>query len=371
MANLELLSFIVTTVCLVSFSIVFTYLFRNYFINSIKNISDGREDIEIIDSFLDETKKKKTKRNKVFKIIGKVTSYTIFGIVLAFFCFSLTSRILDNNMLINDSGFVVIASGSMEKRNEENTYLDEFNLNNQISTYDIIGLKKYESVNEVKLYDVIAFKDKEGKTIVHRIISLEEDGNNIKINTRGDSNAASDANQLYYGYLSYEDIMGKYTDFKIPLIGSFVIFIQSNSGIVTIISVIYCFLMFDFYRTKLDKVITSRTNLLVELIDYDIDSPSVTNYFKQELVYKGYKYVFEKGDFKYKEEIKDNLVKEQSAETMYSQIVTDENDPNKKEISVKDIKEDTITKMKDEKQNISFIDTIKSFFNKKKSDDNA
>ena len=370
MSNLQLLSFIVTTVCLVSFSIVFTYLFRNYFINSIKNISDGREDIEIIDTFLDETKKKKTKRNKIFNIVGKVTSYTFLGLVLAFFCFSLTSRILDNNMLINNSGFVVIASGSMEERNKENAYLDEFNLNNQISTYDIIGLKKYESIDQVKLYDVIAFKDKEGKTIVHRIVSLEETENNIKVNTRGDSNQASDANQLYYGYLSYEDIIGKYTDFRIPLIGSFVIFLQSNSGIVTIISVIYCFLMFDYYRTKLDKTITLRTNLLVELIDYDIDTPNVNNYFKQELIYKGYKYIFEKGEFKYKEEIKDNLVKEQSDETMYSQIVTDENEPNKKEISVKDIKEDTITKIKEEKQNVSFVETVKSFF-KKKSDDNV
>lgn len=371
MSNLELLSFIVTAICLVSFSIVFTYLFRNYFLNSIKNISDGREDIEIIDTFLDETKKNKSKKNKVFKVIGKVISYSLLGFVFVFFCFSLTSRILNNNMLVGDSGFVVIASGSMEERNKDNTYLDEFNLSNQISTYDIIGLKRYNSASDVKLYDVIAFKDKEGRTIVHRIVSLEESEGELVINTRGDSNSVSDANQLYNGYLSYNDIIGKYTDFRIPLLGSFIVFIQSNSGIVTIVAVFYCFLMFDFYRSKLDKTITERTNLLVELIDYDIDTPNVNNYFKQELIYKGYKYIFEKGEFKFKEVISDDLIKEDSDNKMYSQIVIDENDPSKNAISVKDIKEDTITKINCEKESPSFTNTIKSLFSKKRSDDNA
>ena len=45
MSSFEILSLVVTFVCLFSFCIVFTILFRNYNLNAIKDVKEGKEDI--------------------------------------------------------------------------------------------------------------------------------------------------------------------------------------------------------------------------------------------------------------------------------------------------------------------------------------
>ena len=367
MSNFEILSLVVTFVCLFSFCIVFTILFRNYNLNAIKDVKEGKEDIELIDGVLLEEEKKKNKKTKVLRIIGRVTYYAIYGFVFAFFIFSLTSRILDNSILIGNSGYVVIASASMATKNKDNTYLAT--LDDQIEMYDIIGVSKYSSASEVKLYDIVAFKANDGRTIVHRIISLNNDNGNLQIITRGDANSSSDNNSLYDGYLTYDDLIGYYNHKNIPLVGSFVIFLQSNSGIITIVSIGYCVFMFDFYRNKLEKAILDRTNLLIELIDYDDHDANLTNYFQQELVYKGYKYIFNEGNFIKKEEINDLEVINESKDKMYTKLSSsEEKSPDK--LYVKDIKDDQVTNLDSSKENFdkkSLTDFIKDLINKDKN----
>ena len=379
MSKFEILSLIITIVCLTSFCIVFTILFRNYNLNAIKDVKQGKEDIELIDNVLLDEKKKKTKKTKTLKIIGRVTYYILYIIVFTFFSFSLVSRILDNSMLFNNSGFVVIASGSMSEKHQDNKYLFDNNLNDQIDTYDIIGISKYNKIEDVKLYDIIAFKDKTGRTIVHRIVSLKENelANNIEIVTKGDASSTLDNYSLYDNYLNYEDIIGHYNHKKVPLIGSFVIFLQSNSGIITILSIGYCVVMFDFYRNKLEKAILERTNLLIELIDYDVSNPSLTNYFKQELVYRGYKYIFNEGNFIEKIKIDDSNIQSETENMMYSKLESNSHDSS---ILIKDITKDEIKKINEdsivfsnenqEEKEESIIDLIKKIINKKNKQTN-
>lgn len=342
MTKIEILSLIITAVCLISFSIVFTYLFRNYFLNTIKEINDGRQDIEIIDEFLQKEKDNNSRKKKVLSAIGKVISHLILVVIIIFFGFSVTSRILGNSLLINDTGIVVIASGSMSNKNEDNKYLIENELNNQFDTYDIIGLQKYKSIDEVELYDVVAFKDANNNLIVHRIISIENVNGELAINTRGDSNNASDLGSLYKEPLRYENLVGKYNEFRVPLLGSFVIFLQSNSGIITICSIIYCFIMFDYYKTKLDKVLSTRTNSLIELINYDPSYPNVKNFFKQELIYKGYKYEFSEGKFISKTKLEDQTIKNKTDNIMYSSFKTTNKEDELVKNSIKKFKNNEI-----------------------------
>lgn len=369
MNQFELFSLIVTLICLVSFSLVFTILFRNYNLNALRDIEEGKDDIDLIDDVLIQEKQKKSKKHKIFKVIGRVVYYTLYTVIFIFFSFSLASRIMNNSMLFGNSGVVVIASGSMSTKHVNNKYLVENSLDDQINTYDVIGVSKYNDMNEVELYDVIAFKAKDGRTIVHRIISLEEKDNNLSIITRGDAQVASDNGNLYDGTLRYEDIIGYYNHFNLPLIGSFVIFLQSNNGIITVLAIGYCVVMFDFYRNKLDKAILKRTNLLIELIDYDVDFPDVSNYFKQELIYKGYKYIFNKGEFVEKIEIKDEDIKQQTESKMYSSISIDENN-DFADISIKNTKNDIITKVENnENKDKSLVDYVKNINSKNKDVD--
>lgn len=269
MNNVEILSLVVTIICLVSFCLVFTFLFRHYYLSNINEIKEGKADKEVIEYNKERIEKNKKKSEKTKRIASRIASYAFLGLVVAFFGFSLYSRFFNNNLLFGDSGFIVISSGSMSERNSANDYLDEYNLNNQFDTYDIIGVTKYQSVEEINQYDVVAFYGEDDVIYVHRIIEIRDDNTFV---TRGDSNAISDTNRLYNGYLTYDKIIGKYNDARVPLLGVFIVFLQSNSGIITVLSVVYCLLMFDHYRNKYEESIESRIEYLDSVLKYDYSS---------------------------------------------------------------------------------------------------
>lgn len=298
MTSIEIISLVVTIVCLLSFSIVFTFLFRYYYITNIKEINEGHSDVDLLELAKEEETINKSKKKKVTNIMSKVISYLLLSVVLFGFGISVYSRFANNNLILGNEGYVVISSGSMSKRNERNDYLDEYHLNNQFNTYDIINIRKYDKQEDVKLYDVIAFKGDDGNIYVHRIIEINDDNTYV---TRGDSNSASDPNQLYKGNLTYNKIIGYYTNKKINSLGIFVIFLQSNSGIITIISIIYCVMMFDHFRSKYDEAIYNRTNKLIKLLEFDINDDEeinkyVANLNEEILIYKNNKYIFIQGE---------------------------------------------------------------------------
>ena len=353
MTSIEIISLVVTIVCLLSFSIVFTFLFRYYYITNIKEINEGHSDVDLLELAKEEETINKSKKKKVTNIMSKVISYLLLSVVLFGFGISVYSRFANNNLILGNEGYVVISSGSMSKRNERNDYLDEYHLNNQFNTYDIINIRKYDKQEDVKLYDVIAFKGDDGNIYVHRIIEINDDNTYV---TRGDSNSASDPNQLYKGNLTYNKIIGYYTNKKINSLGIFVIFLQSNSGIITIISIIYCVMMFDHFRSKYDEAIYNRTNKLIKLLEFDINDDEeinkyVTNLNEEILIYKNIKYIFIQGELV---SINKDISNEE-LEKIKNIKVLEDHEFNK--IETKEIK----------KENNFFI-KLKNKFNKEKKD---
>ena len=297
MTNLEIISLVITLVCLISFSAVFTILFKHYYSSNIEKINSGDNDLDLLVEARNTEKAKTSKKNKTLKIIGKVVSYLVFAIVIVIFGFSLYSRFSGNIMPFGNTSLVVIASGSMSEKNEENTYLSS--LNNQFNTYDIIGITKYDSQNDISLYDVVAFKNDEGVTIVHRIIDIEEvNGEEVYI-TRGDANSVSDNGSQYDDYLHYENIIGYYNGTRIQSIGIFIVFLQSNAGIITIVAIAYCLFMFDYYSNRYEKAVEDRTNLLIGTLNYDLndDASNADVIYTESLLYKNQKSTLLNGEF--------------------------------------------------------------------------
>ena len=239
----------------------------------------------------------------------------------------------------------------MSEKNPTNTYLVDNSLDNQFDTYDMIGVTRYKSEEDVKLYDVIAFKSNNNKTVIHRIIKIENiDGKNY-YTTRGDSNSSNDNNVLYGSYLTYESFVGYYNGVRIKGIGAFVIFLQSGSGIITVVSILVCFIMFDYYKSKTDKAMNKRTNMLIELIDDEIDTKEIKTKFKQELFYKGNKYTFENGQLISKEVVVDSNINKATKDTI---LMIDDHDGQKK-VRVKNMSTKHIEEIDDEKDFISKI----------------
>lgn len=295
MQTLEIISLIVTIVCLLSFSLVFTFLFRHYFLSQIHTIENGEDDLYLLDNVIEETKREKSKRRKAMRIVGKVISYLILGVIAAFFIYSLVNRFTSGVTMIGDKAMVVIGSGSMSQQNEANTYLKTNNLNNQFNTYDIIQIQKYKDVDQVKLYDVVAYRNDKNIVIVHRVINIKETDGTKTFITQGDSNNTSDVGSQYKESLSYDRIVGYYTNFRIKGVGAFIVFLQSNSGIITIFCVLYCFGMYEYYSDKYQKSISKRTDFLLNTLPFSAEydsSEDVEQTSYEKLVFKGESYLF-------------------------------------------------------------------------------
>ena len=328
MKPIEIISLVVTALCVISFSIVFTVLFRRYYLHNIADVKAGKEDIELLDNAVAEEKAKKNKNRKIRKFVFKILGWVFLGAVALFFGVAMYGRFTNNTMLMGNRSLIVIASGSMSKRNEANTYLDYYNLNNQFNTYDVIGISKYEKQSDIQLYDVVAFKNSEGTTIVHRIIDIKIIGDELRYDTRGDSNSASDNGTQYTNYLEFKNIIGKYNNFRLKNVGIFVIFLQSNAGIVTVLAVVYCLFMFDHYNSKYEMEVEKRTTMLVELLKFNLQEERkdeiITSYLEQ-LTFQGKTFVFENGEFVEKDIVK----KEENSK----EISSDESIKNEENIS--------------------------------------
>jgi len=300
MSKVEIISLVVTLVCVASFSVVFTILFRNYYVTNIDAVKKGREDLDLIENAIYEERENRNRGRKTLRLVGRISEYVILGAISAFFLFSLISRFMGNNLPLGKYSMMVIATDSMSLKNSNNTYLEEYDLNNQFNAYDIIGISPYESQNDVQLYDVVAYKDNSNTIIVHRIRAIETRDGEIVYHTRGDKNAIDDDNNRYGAYLTYDRIIGHYNGNRIQDLGIFVIFVQSNAGIITIVSIVYCLLMYDRFNNKYAKAVAERTEALRNQTGFDPSKADISEFkihYRESLEYGGNQYVYENGTY--------------------------------------------------------------------------
>lgn len=293
MTQTEIIALVVTVISLLCFSIVFTVLFSHYCKGASEEVLSGKKDIELLDNeFLQKKRKKKNRR--VIGYIKKGVSYTVLIVLIAFLGISVYSKVANDPMPFGNTTVLTVASGSMSVKHESNTYLTAYNLENQFQTYDLIFITRTEE-KDLKLYDVVAYRNDENTIIIHRIVKIEETGGKNRYYTRGDANNANDS------FVStYEDIIGVYSGTRIPLLGVFVLFLQSYSGMVTIIAIIYCLWMFDSYYSKLKKACYARVETLTSVIKDPLDLSQFKTSYVQYIYYQGNIYEFLNGEFRKK-----------------------------------------------------------------------
>ena len=262
MTTTDLIALIVTIVGVASFAAVVTILFRNFIKSSIKEIHNGERDIELIDQTVYENDPKVIKKQRAAQFGKTVVYYAILAVLIPLFGLSLYSRIKNNVTQFGDNAVMVVASGSMSVKQESNKYLFDNNLNNQFQTYDLITVNTVKKASQLRLYDVIAFRNNKGQNVIHRIIDFDTTGSEVRYITRGDANSSSDS---YHP--KFKDVIGKYTNKRIPGIGVFVMFFQSYAGMVTIVSVVYCTIMISHYHKKLNDETDARQEMLSQVFD--------------------------------------------------------------------------------------------------------
>jgi len=124
--------------------------------------------------------------------------------------------------------FKSVLSGSMEPN---------------IKTGSIIAIKSDVNKEELNRDDIITFLTEDNTVVTHRIVETDKTKNQFI--TKGDSNSANDISPV-----SYENVIGEYHGFTIPLMGYLLHFISSDMGkiilLITpgIILIIHSFIIF-------------------------------------------------------------------------------------------------------------------------------
>lgn len=328
----EIISLAITFVGVFSFAAIITILFHSFIQSNIKEVKSGKRDIELIDGVLYEKQDKVKRRRKINRIIKKVLIGVAFAIIVPIFVISLVTKMSGDALFVSERGLMVVASGSMSDKHEDNTYLVENNLDNQFQTYDIIILENVESEADLKLYDVIAFKNKKGVNIIHRIVDIEVKNGVTTYITQGDNVGKTDGFEP-----TFDMVIGKYTDQKIDGIGIFIIFLQSPSGIITILSVFYCLIMMEKLSNRVSEVEKERLSKLEEALKYtNHEKHDLKVEYKETIYYQGFAYEFDESGFKEKRELHDLSNSDKMIKVITDQ---DENELSSEEIDLGPVEE--------------------------------
>ena len=240
--------FIIVLITFILLLAVFTIFIIKYKKDTLITINNGDSDIAIFYGYLKKRNQNKVVRlsKKVFKIAADIIFAAVFLIVIIFFIF--------NYFNITPYKIMVVATNSMAFKNEENRYLE--NINNQFNANDIVIVKKVNNINELKLYDVISYINEDNVNIIHRIIEIDNDS----IITRGDSNNISDKP------IKFSQVVGVYTNFKIPKLGLIVFFLESYFGVLCIISIYYLLILCSIIFSKINREEKERLEFLIKLV---------------------------------------------------------------------------------------------------------
>ena len=192
----------------------------------MKLIDHGVEDARILDEYREKSKDRKK------KIVRKIIDYAFSGIVCLafgfFFVTSLTIRSNEDKSVGDTPVYRVVQTNSMSKKNEKNKYLVENGLDDQIQTFDLIRTEKLPGEMELELYDIVVYEI-EDMLVVHRIVGIEEPNDyhpdSRVFRLQGDAVEGPDRDPV-----TYDQMRAIYRGYRIPFVGSFILFMQSPAG---------------------------------------------------------------------------------------------------------------------------------------------
>lgn len=287
------LVFYVSLIVIILLAVTFTVLYILYTIYKRKHIRYGHEDDKILLDLKKKYKKeyetryhiltkdlnvetdipnyrleeclKNTKRkSKSSWLANKIFSIILFVVIIVLGGFIISYKVNHDAFFFGDTTYLVIQTNSMETINNNNTYLKENNLNNQIIQYSMIGIEKVETKN-IKQYDILAFKNSDGDIIVHRVINItKNEGNQLVFTLRGDANLGSNT---YEVAVKEEAIIGKYNGYQNYVLGVATTYFKSSAGIVALASGAIFLLSFEISEDQIDKEYEKRKLIVAQNYD--------------------------------------------------------------------------------------------------------
>ncbi len=260
-------------VVFVSLTALFSVLISMLVKNTLKIIYAGLDDEKIKKEHIEEQRKKQNKSNSSV-ILNNALLILLCIVLTCTLAFSLYSKFTQNTKIGSIPTLKAVETGSMEKKHKDNTYLEEFNLNDQISTFDLVVLHQLPAEEDLQVFDIVVYEN-DGYFIIHRIVAIEEPNalhpNERWYVLRGDANQHADEFPV-----TYSQMRSIYRGESVPFVGSFVIFMQSPAGMLCFLLVLLATIALPIVEKKIQKAID------VRLVAMGLKGQQVTeNIYKQ------------------------------------------------------------------------------------------
>jgi hypothetical protein len=198
---------------------------------SIALIRLGHDDEDI------KNAKKLKGSNCLFSFIEGAVSIVLCVLLLLVFAFSIYVNVSKDRYVEGVPTIQVVSSSSMSKKHEKNTYLVENNLNDQLSTFDLVLTYKIPPAEEIEIFDIVVYEH-DDILVLHRIIGIEPPNpvhpDEYWFTCKGDALESTDRFPVRYNQLK-----GIYRGQRIPFVGSFISFMQSPAGVLCILLVLF------------------------------------------------------------------------------------------------------------------------------------
>ena len=251
MIDIEVYSFILCLIVFTAFTTLFSYMIYKITSMELTMIYNG-----VLDERVERQHGKNERIQKTFNIIGKFFSLIICLALCVAFAFSVYMNITEDKAANGIPSIKVVKSASMAEKYEGNSYLFDNNLNDQLQTFDLIITRHIPDENELKLYDIVVY-EQDDMQIIHRIVAIEEPNkdhpNERYFLLQGDAVEYPDKFPV-----RYSQMRGIYRGERIPMVGSFVMFLQSPAGWLCILLALVATIATPIIERKISEAEESR-----------------------------------------------------------------------------------------------------------------
>lgn len=263
MSGYDIYVFILCFIVFSIFTVLFTYMIYMITKLQLKLMKHGHMDEEITTEY-----EKEKSASLVLTWASRLLSWLICLVFGVAFVFSLWLTATEDRPANGIPSIKVVKSESMATKHKENTYLVENGLNDQIQMFDLVICRHLPAEEELELYDIVVYK-KDDYHVIHRIVGIEEPNekhpNERHFLLKGDANKHSDEFPVLYSQMQ-----GIYEGFRIPFVGSFVLFMQSPAGWLVILLVIFAMVGTPIVEKKWIKARTERLIAIGVIASEDI-----------------------------------------------------------------------------------------------------
>ena len=213
-------------------------------ISAKKSIKQGEEDFDVL-----EEKVGRASRSPARKGWAKAGSI-LADIVIAVLAIGFLGLLFTRLMPSIGMPYVleVVATPSMASVLPQNeSHVREGD--KPINVDDLIAVKRIDSLDEIKLYDIISYDNPDGRNYIHRVVEIADS----YVITQGDANNVDDGVKV-----TLDMIVGVYTGFQIPYIGTVTFYLQSDYGILGMSCLAYVIIAAEIYFAAIGSAMEKR-----------------------------------------------------------------------------------------------------------------